>query len=54
LAAQPHARVSRILGHARITITLDTYTRLLEDARHACGFDSQPRERARATGGTTD
>jgi integrase len=29
------AQVSRILGHARITITLDTYTHLFEDARHA-------------------
>jgi integrase len=28
------AQVSRILGHARITITLDTYTHLFEDARH--------------------
>jgi integrase len=28
-------RVSRILGHARITITLDVYTHLFEDARHA-------------------
>ena len=24
-----------MLGHARITITLDTYTHLFEDARHA-------------------
>jgi integrase len=29
------AQVSRILGHARITITLDTYTHVFEDARHA-------------------
>jgi integrase len=29
------ARVSRILGHARTTITLDIYTHLFEDARHA-------------------
>jgi integrase len=29
------ARVSRMLGHARITITLDIYTHLFEDARHA-------------------
>jgi len=29
------ARVSRILGHARITITLDIHTHLFEDARHA-------------------
>ena len=29
------AQVSRILGHARITITLDTYTHLFEDTRHA-------------------
>ena len=28
------AQVSRILGHARIT-TLDTYTHLFDDARHA-------------------
>src|SRR5215211_5448183 len=29
------APVSRMLGHARITITLDIYTHLFEDARHA-------------------
>ena len=29
------ARVSRMLGHARITITLDIYTHLFEDARDA-------------------
>jgi integrase len=29
------AQVSRILGHARVTITLDTYTHLFDDARHA-------------------
>ena len=29
------AQVSGMLGHARITITLDTYTHLFEDARHA-------------------
>jgi integrase len=29
------AQVSRILGHARTTITLDIYTHLFEDARHA-------------------
>jgi integrase len=29
------ARVSRILGHASITITLDVYTHLFDDARHA-------------------
>ena len=29
------AQVSRILGHARITATLDIYTHLFEDARHA-------------------
>jgi hypothetical protein len=28
------AQVSRVLGHARITITLDVYTHLFEDARH--------------------
>jgi integrase len=28
------AQVSRMLGHARITITLDIYTHLFEDARH--------------------
>ena len=32
------AQVSRILGHARITITLDIYTHLFEDARHAQDF----------------
>ena len=31
------AQVSRMLGHARITITLDIYTHLFEDARHAQG-----------------
>jgi integrase len=29
------AQVSPILGHAHITITLDIYTHLFEDARHA-------------------
>jgi integrase len=29
------AQVSRMLGHARVTITLDICTHLLEDARHA-------------------
>ena len=29
------AQVRRMLGHARITITLDIYTHLFEDARHA-------------------
>jgi integrase len=29
------AQVSRILGHARATITLDVYTHLFDDARHA-------------------
>jgi len=29
------AQVSRILGHARATITLDVYTHLFEEARHA-------------------
>lgn len=29
------AQVSRMLGHARITITLDIYTHVFEDARHA-------------------
>jgi integrase len=33
LALDP-AQVSRMLGHTRITITLDTYTHLFEDARH--------------------
>jgi hypothetical protein len=27
-----------MLGHARITITLDIYTHLFEDARHARGI----------------
>lgn len=35
------AQVSRILGHARITITLDVYTHLLDDARHAREIRSQ-------------
>jgi len=29
------AQVSRILGHARITVTLDIYTHLFDDSRHA-------------------
>lgn len=29
------AQVSRIMGHARITITLDIYTHLFDDARHS-------------------
>jgi integrase len=29
------AQVSRILGHARVMITLDVYTHLFDDARHA-------------------
>jgi hypothetical protein len=29
------AQVSPILGHARVTITLDVYTHLFDDARHA-------------------
>jgi hypothetical protein len=29
------AQVSRVLGHARVTITLDVYTHLFDDARHA-------------------
>ena len=29
------AQVSRILGHASPTITLDVYTHLFDDARHA-------------------
>jgi integrase len=29
------AQVSRILGHARVTITLDVYTHLFDEARHA-------------------
>jgi hypothetical protein len=29
------AQVSRILGHARVTITLDVYTHLFDQARHA-------------------
>jgi integrase len=29
------AQVSRILGHARVTVTLDVYTHLFDDARHA-------------------
>lgn len=29
------AQVSRMLGHARITITLDIYTHLFDDARHS-------------------
>lgn len=29
------AQVSRILGHASITITLDVYTHLFDDGRHA-------------------
>ncbi|HYY23484.1 MAG TPA: tyrosine-type recombinase/integrase [Thermoleophilaceae bacterium] len=29
------AQISRVLGHSRITVTLDIYTHLFEDARHA-------------------
>ena len=29
------AQVSRILGHASVTITLDVYTHLFDDARHS-------------------
>jgi integrase len=35
------AQVSRILGHARITITLDTYTHLFDDARHTSELRAQ-------------
>lgn len=28
------AQVSRILGHSRVTTTLDVYTHLFDDARH--------------------
>ena len=31
----PFGPFSRILGHARVTITLDIYTHLFEGARHA-------------------
>jgi integrase len=34
------AQVSRILGHASITITLDVYTHLFDDARHSPGSAS--------------
>jgi integrase len=30
------AQVSRILGHAQVTTTLNIYTHLFDDARHAC------------------
>jgi hypothetical protein len=32
---RPQRRRPRVLGRARITITLDIYTHLFEDARHA-------------------
>ncbi len=32
------AQVSRILGHASATITLDVYTHLFDDARHRRGI----------------
>jgi hypothetical protein len=35
------AQVSRILGHASITITLDVYTHFFDDARHAHEIRSQ-------------
>jgi integrase len=35
------AQVSRILGHSSITITLDVYTHLFDDARHAHEIRSQ-------------
>ena len=39
------AQVSRILGHARPSITLDTYTHLFDQAAHAADV----RERMRAS-----
>jgi integrase len=35
------AQVSRILGHARVTITLDVYTHLFDEARHAAEVRDQ-------------
>jgi integrase len=35
------AQVSRILGHARVTITLDVYTHMFEEARHAAEIRAQ-------------
>jgi integrase len=35
------AQVSRILGHARVTITLDVYTHLFDEARHAAEIRAQ-------------
>lgn len=35
------AQVSRILGHARVTTTLDVYTHLFDDARHAAQIRAQ-------------
>jgi integrase len=35
------AQVSRILGHARVTITLDVYTHLFDEARHATEIRAQ-------------
>lgn len=40
LAMDP-ARVSRILGHARVTTTLDLYTHTFEEARHSVDARSQ-------------
>jgi hypothetical protein len=35
------AQVSRILGHARVTITLDVYTHLFDEARQATEIRAQ-------------
>ena len=35
------ARVSRILGHARVTTTLDIYTHVFEEARHNLDAQAQ-------------
>jgi integrase len=35
------AQVSRILGYARVTITLDVYTHLFDEARHATEIRAQ-------------
>jgi integrase len=39
-------QVSRILGHARVTITLDVYTHLFDETRHADEIRNQMAQRA--------
>ena len=43
--------MSRILGHARVTITLDVYIHLFDEARHADEIRADGPERIRAAAG---